>query len=260
MKKFFNILAVALFSLPLVAHGQIPSYSSSARAGVALFTGQAATATSVSGQVRLPTGGLSGVLTVTEAGITGSPSGCTITLAYQGSNTQTVGAVASTTAFTPSTGTQTFNIAPTQLAGDAVVATYACSSTYPTAGTLTASFSSIDTTSLDPCFVTAKQSVAISIAGATATQLVALAAGKSVYVCGFTASVGATTTIQLQYGTGSVCASGTTQLTGVIAPSTGTVVSFAADGTEFTAPAGNALCLTPTGTGGVQGFLSYVQQ
>jgi hypothetical protein len=100
----------------------------------------------------------------------------------------------------------------------------------------------------------------VSISTATTTQLVALSAGKKVYVCGFTASFGATTTLGFEYGTGSTCGTGTTALTGVFVPATGAVLALTADGTDFATIASNALCGVSTGTGGIQGVLSYVQQ
>jgi hypothetical protein len=258
MKKFISILATAFFAIAASTQAQSsPTYT--AQAGASLFTGTPATATFTSGATRLPNFSGSGVLTITGSGITGSPSGCTVALKYQGNNSPTVGTAVATISVTPSTGVQTFTVAPSVLMGDSYVATFACS-TYPTAGTLSASFSPVSTTALDPCFTSAKSSVSVAITTATTTQLVALAAGKSVYVCGFTASFGATTTAQFEYGTGATCGTGTTVLTGTFTPGTGVVLSLATDGTEFSAPAGNALCAVSTGTGGIQGVLTYVQQ
>ncbi len=271
MKKSLlgTILAGVLFALPLASIAQIPSYTNTAQAGVSLFTFASSTATATATS-RLPTFSGTGTLTVTEAGITGSPSGCTITLAYQGNNSPTATSVVSTTSFTPSTGVQTFAIAPTVASGDNYVAVYACS-TYPTAGTLTASFSptssgtqtvAFASTAADPCESpnAAKSSVTVAISTATTTQLVALSSGKTVYVCGFTASIGATTTVALEYGTGSSCGTGTTALTGVFAPATGAVLSLGGSGYKTATIASNALCAVSTGTGGINGVLSYVQQ
>lgn len=259
MKKVLSIVAVALFGvLPSVA--QIPSYNNTAQAGVSLFNSNPATATVVSGAVRLPNFSGTGVLTVTEAGVTGSPSGCTVTLAYKSNTTATVGAVVSTTSFTPSTGTQTFVVAPSSLIGDSYVATYACSSTYPTAGSISASFSPITTTSVDPCYISPKSTASIAISTATTTSLVAAVAGKAIYACGFTASIGATTTVQFETGTGAACVTTQTALTGVFAPSTGSLLALSGEGTKLTAPAGQPLCAVSTGTGGINGVLTYVQQ
>jgi len=249
MKRIISILAAALFALPLAQAQTNVAYS-----GVSLFTGTPATATLVTGQVRLPSFSGTGTLTITEAGITGSPSGCTVTLKYQSNNTATAGAVVSTTSFTPSTGVQTFTVTPSVLVGDGYVATYACS-TYPTAGTITASLSPVTVASIDPCFVSPKQTVVVN-AGAATVQLVALAAGKSIYVCGGT--VVPTGTVAFEYGTGSLCGTGTTALTGTMVPTSGSVVSLNGEGTKLIAPAGNAVCLVSGTT--AEGSISYVQQ
>lgn len=261
MKKFIlSILAATFFALPLTLHAQIPSYTNTASGGVTLFTGANAAITNTSTAIRLPSFSGSGVLTVVGTGVTGSPSGCTITLAYETNNTQTAGAVVSTTSLTPGNSVQTFTILPSTAAGDSYVATYACSSTYPTAGSLSVTFSPVTVHSLDPCFNSPKSTASVAISTATTTSLVALAAGKAVYLCGFSASVGASTTLQFEYGTGAACVTTQTVLTGAITPATGVVISFNSDGTDLTAPAGNALCLVSTGTGGINGFITYVQQ
>lgn len=268
MKKFLIPFAAAMLcALPAVA--QLPSYNNYAQAGVSLFSSQAATATATSGPVRLPTFSGAGTLNITESGITGSPSGCSIALAYQQNNATVATSAVVTQAFTPSTGTQQFTVAPTPATGDSYVAMYSCSSTYPTAGLISVSFSPSNAVVLsntpgatDPCQTPSalKSSVSVAITTATTTQLVALSAGKAVYVCGFSATFGATTTLGFEYGTGTNCGTGTTALTGVMAPATGTFISMNSDGTDFTAPSGNALCAVSTGTGGIQGVLTYVQQ
>ena len=136
MKKFLFTLA-ALFALPAltVAQSNYVAYS-----GVTLAVAQPAAATFTGAPVRLPTFNAAGVLTVVETGVTGSPSGCTIKLYYQtnaGGNTSVI----STTSYTPSTGTQTFTIAPSIASGDNVYAVYGCTSAYPTAGLISATLS-----------------------------------------------------------------------------------------------------------------------
>jgi hypothetical protein len=263
MKKFASMLT-ALFALCIfVPTASVLSAQSTynSQSGVTLFTAQPATATATSTAIRLPNFVGTGTLNITEAGVTGSPSGCTIALAYQQSNTITATAAVATIAFTPSTGTQQLAVTPSVLSGDSYVATYACSSTYPTAGTLNVTFSPAVSSALDPCSVAAKASVAVSITTATTTQLVALSTGKKVYVCGFAATFGASSTLALEYGTGTACATGTTALTGVFTPATGgTVVTGNGSATVTGGPAGNALCALTTGTGGIFGLLTYVQQ
>ena len=127
----FAILAAVLVPLSMAAQTNV-AYS-----GVTLAVAQSATATYTSSAIKLPTFTANGTLTVVEAGITGSPSGCTIKL-YYSTNASGNTSVISTSSFTPSTGTQTFAIAPSIANGDNVYLIYACSSTYPTAGTFTA--------------------------------------------------------------------------------------------------------------------------
>jgi hypothetical protein len=258
MKNFLlTLAAIVALALPSVVSAQATSV---AQSGVSFFTGTPATATSVSGPVRLPTFSGAGTLTITEAGITGSPSGCTFALAYESNNATVATAAVSTTSFTPATGVQQFTVAPSVASGDNYVATYACS-VYPTAGSITASFSPVASSSSDPCAKGVKSSASLAIATATTTQVVAVSGTKSIYVCGFNAVFGATTTAQLEYGTSTTC-TGTHALTGVMAPGTGVAVAFGNGGATLTStPAGaNGLCVVSTGTGGINGVLTYVQQ
>jgi hypothetical protein len=124
----------------------------------------------------------------------------------------------------------------------------------------------------DPCVSssTTKLSVPINITTATTTQLVPLAAGQAIYVCGVSATIApsATTadTFLLEYGTGSNCGTGTTVLSGpfgagdVNTAQPPILITFGDPGTTTTAPASNALCLLSAGaTVNIQGVLSYVQ-
>jgi hypothetical protein len=119
---------------------------------------------------------------------------------------------------------------------------------------------------LDPCQSNgiAKSSVAISLASATTTQLVALAAGQSVYVCGYNfTETNVAQTLTFEYGTGASCGTGTTTLTGAFTSTTANtiVVGEYSGGTVFAAPTGNALCALTTGASVViGGTLTYVQQ
>jgi hypothetical protein len=119
---------------------------------------------------------------------------------------------------------------------------------------------------LDPCQSNgvAKTSVAINLTTATTTQLVALAAGQSVYVCGYNfTETSVAQTAQFEYGTGASCGTGTTVLTGPFTSTTTNtiVVGEYSGGTIMTAPTGNALCIVSTGAAVViGGSLTYVQQ
>ena len=269
MKKFLRVLAASIFMLPLVLTAQT-SYN--AQAGVSFFSVLPATATQTAGPVRLPTFSGTGILNITESGITGSPSGCEVILYYQGNNAATKSAAVATIAFTPSTGVQALAVSPSVAAGDNYVATYTCTATYPTAGFITVSFSPIAISVLpntsgvgDPCLnaAVAKSSVAVSITSATTTQLVALSSGKTVYVCGFNASLGLSDVLTFEYGTGSACGTGTTALTGAYTSDAAVVaapMALGGSGTVFAGIASNALCALTTGTGGIRGQLTYVQQ
>ena len=267
MKTFLTFLAaVALSAAPVAAQNQ---FTYTAQSGVSFFVSQNATATATSGAVRLPTFNGAGTLNIIGAGITGSPSGCTIVLKYisnvGGGATGTI----SSTSFTPASSTQQFTVTPSVANGDNYEAVYACSSTYPTAGTISVSFSPSSaaaggaitvTNSGDPCQNpnVAKSSAVSSISSATTTALVAASGTKAVYVCNaYIASVGGTST--LEYGTGSTCGSGTTALTGAFAAAS--TVNFGYGGTVVTAPASNALCLlSGTSTSATVGVLTYIQQ
>lgn len=264
MKRILALFATAaaLMSLPVAAQVYTQTVLTS-YTGVTLMANAPATATSTSTAVRLPNFSGFGTLSIQGVGITGSPSGCTVTLAYQSNSATLAGAVQQTIAFTPAVSVQYFNITPTQPTGDQYVAVYTCSSTYPTAGVLNISFSPAPApapVALDPCqnAHTVKSSVAVSVTSATTTQLVALSAGKSIYVCGATInSVGGTST--LEYGTGSSCGTGTTTLTGPFAAAT--VAKIGGYGTTVTAPSGNALCIVSgTSTTATAGVVTYVQQ
>ena len=264
MKRSISMLAACIFMLPLALSAQ--TYT--AQSGVSLLTGVTASATHTSGAVRLPNFSGVGTLNITESGITGSPSGCTVALKYQQNNATTPTAAVATIAFTPSTGTQQLNVAPSVPSGDAYVAVYSCSSTYPTAGSINISFSPVAVQALantigagDPCLNPAvvKSNVSIAISTATTTQIVAISGTKATYVCGFLATFGASTTAQFEYGTSTNC-TGTNALTGVMAPATGAVVASRGNGTLFGAPASNGLCIVSTGTGGINGQVSFVQQ
>lgn len=256
--SFLSVLAALL--IPVTSLAQTVT---TFQGGVSLFTLQPATATATSPVTRLPNFSTSGVLTITYSGITGSPSGCTIALASQGNNSTTPTAAIATVTLSPANGVVTALVSASVPAADNLVATYACSSTYPTAGLITVSFSPAGSANADPCGPSAsKSSVPLAITTATTTQLVALSAGKKVYVCAVDASLGLSDTLKLEYGTGSACGTGTTALTGAIASDTAVIQVLAANpsGTLVTAPAGNALCAVSTGTGGIQGVLTYVQQ
>jgi hypothetical protein len=267
MKRSISaILAASLviFALPSLVQAQA-TYT--AFSGVSLLTSVPATSKQVSGVVRLPTFSGIGTLNITESGAAGSPSGCSIALAYVQNNSTTATSAAVTQAFTPANGVQQFNINPVFGEGDQYQATYNCSSTFPTAGTITVSFSPAlmtvtHTVGGDPCVNpnVVKSSVVINTSGAGTTQLVPVAAGKAIYACSVAAGISATTaTIAFESGGSTTCTS-PTALTGTIVPTAGMWLTLGYGGTIFTAPAGSGLCVVNGGTGTQIGVLTYVQQ
>ena len=265
MKKFTGVLAACLMALPLALSAQTYTVQS----GVTLFTAVTAKAAHTSAAASLPTFSGTGTLNITETGVTGSPSGCSIVLKYQQNNATTPTAAVATIAFTPATGVQQLAVAPTVPSGDDYVAVYSCSSAYPTAGTLNVTFSPVLTNVLvnavgtgDPCENPAvtKSSAVINVATAGEASLVALSAGKSIYVCGVVdGSTGTTPALTLQSGTVAGCASGTTAMTGAMLFITSTNISLGWGGTIATVPSGGVLCALTAGNTHA-GIISYVQQ
>lgn len=100
------------------------------------------------------------------------------------------------------------------------------------------------------------KSASVSITTATTTQIVALVASQQVRVCAIAITLGASTTAVLEYGTGTNCGTGTTALSGAFAATTMIGNGL---GQLFATASGDALCLLSTGTGGIQGFITYAQ-
>jgi hypothetical protein len=108
--------------------------------------------------------------------------------------------------------------------------------------------------------VQAGASVPISISTATTTQLVALSAGKAIYVNAWDVIAGGTGNITLEYGTGSNCGTGTTALTGAY-PLTAQqgIAKGNGLGPVLVVPAGNALCALTSAAIQMSGSLAYTQ-
>lgn len=128
------------------------------------------------------------------------------------------------------------------------------------------------TTGIDPCQSTGyvKSSVAVSIASATTTQVVALSGSKIVYVCMWTLTINSSATtassVVFEYGTGASCGTGTTTLTGAMGTENAAagagmlLVNGPFSGSAFQTPAGNALCLLTAGTTvALHGQITFVQ-
>jgi hypothetical protein len=122
---------------------------------------------------------------------------------------------------------------------------------------------------VDPCTTNSKLVIPVNIVSATTTQLLALSAGKAIYICSATLTIaGSATTagsILFEYGTGASCGTGTTAITGAMVGSTTagnpTVIPFqGGSGTQFGTIAGQALCAVSAGTTvSIQGYITVVQ-
>lgn len=119
-----------------------------------------------------------------------------------------------------------------------------------------------DVGTTDPCLDPKQAKSSVAINATASAQLVALSGSTVIYVCGFNyTSAGTAPTTKFVYGTGAVCVTGQISLTGVYAPSVGSVISKTWDGTAFQSAAGNALCLIIAGTSpSIQGVVTYVQK
>jgi hypothetical protein len=100
-------------------------------------------------------------------------------------------------------------------------------------------------------------SVPIAVSAAGTVQLVAAVSAEAIYVTDWDVVAGGTGTFQLEYGTGTNCAIGTTALTGTYS----TTAQFGRAGVgHLFIPASNALCIVTTGAAASQGFVAYAQQ
>lgn len=112
----------------------------------------------------------------------------------------------------------------------------------------------------DPCAGT-PSSVVIDTASSGNNQLVAISGSTVVYACGFSVETVGTVNFQFVTGTGSACATGETDKTGVYegVAQWGSNLGFSGS-TVFKGAAGEAMCIELSGAVGVKGILSYVQQ
>ncbi len=103
-------------------------------------------------------------------------------------------------------------------------------------------------------------SVVINVSTAVTTQLVALTSGQTIYVCSFSFMSAGTTNVTFEYGTGTLCATGLTTLTGAYNLTAQTGVSQGSGlGTVFRTAAGNALCIVNSAAVQVSGVVSYTK-
>jgi hypothetical protein len=97
--------------------------------------------------------------------------------------------------------------------------------------------------------------------GTAATQVVALASGEPIYVCGLivVGSSGTNPTFSLVYGTGTNCGSGQHTFLPAVATAANAPIVF--PGTFVGAvPAGNAICYLDGGTSPVQNYILVTAQ
>jgi len=96
----------------------------------------------------------------------------------------------------------------------------------------------------------------ISTASSGNVELVALTSGQTIYLCDFTIMAGGTVGVQLIYGTGAACATGETNMTGVMPLVVNTGWTHNYGGRLKTAEA-NAFCIELSGAVQVDGVVTY---
>ncbi len=103
-------------------------------------------------------------------------------------------------------------------------------------------------------------SAAIDSAASGNVEIVALNGSDLIYICGYSVVAGAATGLQLIYGTGTACATGETDMTGVWSLAANGGITQANGGApQFVVPAGNAFCIENSGANSVQGHVTYVR-
>ena len=126
----------------------------------------------------------------------------------------------------------------------------------PTSATLMGGNSSGNLTGVVAC----DSSAQLTISTATTTQIVALVAAKTIYVCGFVINGAGATTAKLVYGTGTNCATGLTNLTPAFTLATGSNVTLGgALGYVMKTASANALCVTNSAAIAANVFVTYTQ-
>lgn len=108
----------------------------------------------------------------------------------------------------------------------------------------------------DVCNAKDTAQVVISTASSGNVELVALTSGQTIYLCDFTIMAGGTVGVQLIYGTGTACATGETNMTGVMPLVVNTGWTHNYGGRLKTAEA-NAFCIELSGAVQVDGVATY---
>lgn len=108
--------------------------------------------------------------------------------------------------------------------------------------------------------IQADNSAAINVSTATTTQLVALSAGKKIYVTNLNVIAGGTGNITFEYGTGTTCGTGTTALTGAYNLTAQTGLAMGGGlGPVLVVPAGDALCVLTSAAVQMSGSIAFTQ-
>ena len=108
--------------------------------------------------------------------------------------------------------------------------------------------------------VACDSSAQITVSTATTTQMVALVAAKSIYVCGFVINGAGATTAKLVYGTGANCATGQVSLTPAFTLATGSNVALGNGlGYLMKTISANALCVTNSAAVAANVLITFTQ-
>ena len=108
--------------------------------------------------------------------------------------------------------------------------------------------------------IQADKSALLNDANATATQIVALSGSTKIYLTGYSIVAAVAENVKFQYGTGTNCGTGTTDITSLMAfAANGGISRGNGQGILFTVPSGNALCVTASTTGPTAVDVSYAQ-
>jgi hypothetical protein len=103
-------------------------------------------------------------------------------------------------------------------------------------------------------------SAQLTVSTATTTQIVALVAAKTIYICGFLINGAGAATAKLVYGTGTNCATGQVSLTPAFTLAAGSNVSFGNGlGYVLKTASANALCLTNSAAVAANVLVTYTQ-
>lgn len=109
--------------------------------------------------------------------------------------------------------------------------------------------------------ISCTSAVPITINTITTTQLVGLTSGQTIHICGFVLHSAGATSAKLVYGTGTNCATGTTDITPLFTFTTtpSNVTYGSGIGRVAGAPASNAVCVNNTAAIQVSGVLTYAK-